>query len=193
MFKSGDKISTVRMGGCSYRDSFLSIDNGIATVKPTYKSYLFETLFQGLIWFAFFFISKIILSDSAIDPVKVITIFFIVCFTFSAIIRFIFFKIRHHKFFNKNLDIYYKNRNKKSEEHQSIKLSDIQTLYLISKDVYSSDKSYTSHELSFTTINGERESIIDHKDRFFIELEAKNLSKFLNVELEYLRNGHLYE
>lgn len=190
MFKSGDTITPVSLGGSSYRDTKLTIKDNVASIKASPQSYIFETGFQSLIWLAYFFMTSIASSDNSNDATKFITIVSISCFSFSAIIRFIFYKIRKPKYFDKNTGHFYAGR--KFDKSKVIALSDITTLYLISKEIYSSGKTYTTHELSLCTNNGRRETIINHSERYIIELETVALAKFLGLNYESLRNGHKY-
>ena len=43
MFKVGDKVTPVSLGGASYKDAKLNIENNIAIVSPSFQSYLVTT------------------------------------------------------------------------------------------------------------------------------------------------------
>jgi hemolysin activation/secretion protein len=139
MFKTGDEIIPISLGGTLYKDAKLNVKSSIAIVSPLLKSYFFDFLFQVLIWGALFFITRIVLNDKSGDAVNVIITLSIVCLTFSALVHFIFYRIRKNHHFDKDLGPYY----------PAIKLSEIQVLHLISKEIYSLAKSYTNFKLCF--------------------------------------------
>lgn len=190
MFKNGDVITPITLGGTSYKDAKLDVTKDIAIVSPSFKSYLFEIYMQLLVWGVFIFMISIVWGDESSDASTFIKIATILCLSFSAIVRLIFSRIRKRHNFDKNLNSYFlgKTLNPKS----AIKLSKIEKLYLISKEIYSSGKSYTSFELSFCTADGCRFLVMNHGDRFEIKGDAELLSKFLGVPCEDLRNGAIY-
>jgi hypothetical protein len=190
MFKTGDEVIPVSLGGTSFKDAKLDAKNNAVIVSPSLQSYLFEFFFQVLIWGALFFITSIVLNDKSGDAVNVIITLSIVCLTFSAIVRFIFYRIRKIHNFDKDLGFYYSG--KKLDTNSGVKLSEIELLHLISKDIYSSGKSYTSFELSFCTLDGLRVMVMNHGDRHKIKMDAEILSNFLDVPCEYLRKGAIY-
>ncbi|MDB2705439.1 hypothetical protein N9Y67_02735 [Pseudomonadota bacterium] len=191
MFKTGDEITRISLSGTNYKDSKLVMKSNVAAVLPSLKSYLFELLFQILIWGALFFITSIILSEESSDATNVIITLSIICIGFSGIVRFIFYRIRKTHHFDKNLGVYYPG--KVVNNNMAIKLSEIAILHLISKSIYSSGKSYTSFELSFCTFDNQRVIIMNHSDRFEIKSDSDSLSKFLGVPCESLRNGAIYK
>jgi len=191
MFQVGDKIHPVSLSGTSYKDSKLSVENNIATVTPSLKSYLFEFFFQLLAWGAFIFMISIALNDENPESKNFITFVTIFCLSFSAIVRYIFYRIRKIHKFDKNLGVYYPGR--RLDNKLAINISEIEKLYLISKEIYSSEKSYTSFELSFCTFDRRRVIIMNHSERYEIQLDANSLSKFLGVSCESLRSGDSYE
>jgi len=139
-----------------------------------------------------FFSTSIVLSDDGNpEAINVIIVLSLVCLGFSGIIRFIFYRIRKNHCFDKNLGVYY--GGKVFDVKSAIKLSEIKILHLISKDIYSSGKSYTSFELSFCTFDNRRVIIMNHGDYYAIKLDSEILSKFLGVPYESLRNGNIYE
>jgi hypothetical protein len=191
MFKTGDEIIPVSLSGTSFKDAKLVMKSNVAAVLPSLKSYLFEFFFQILIWGALFFITSIVLSEESSDATNVIITLSIICVSFSGIVRFIFYRIRKTHHFDKKLGVYY--AGKVLNTKLAIKLSEIAILHLISKEIYSSGKSYTSFELSFCTFDNQRVIIMNHGDRYEIKSDADILSKFLGVPCEDLRKGAIYE
>jgi hypothetical protein len=191
MFKTGDKIIPVSLGGTSYKDAKFEIKNNVAIVSSSLQSYLFELFFQILAWGGLFFMVSGISYDKSPDASTFIIFVTIFCISFSAIVRFIFYRIRKTHCFDKNLGSYY--AGKVFDAKSAIKLSRIKVLHLISKEIYSSGKSYTSFELSFCTSDNRRVMIMNHGDRSVIKSDSEILSKFLNVPCEFLRKGEIHE
>jgi len=191
MFEIGDKVTSISLGGASYNDTKLNVNGSALKISPSLKSYLFEFYLQALTWGAFIFMVSIVWGDKSTDAETFIKGVSIFCISFSAIVRFIFSKIRKKHNFDKQLGVYYsgKTPNPKLET----KLSEIKKLYLISKEIYSSNKSYTCFELSFYTEKGNRVMIMNHGDRYEIFKDAEILSEFLGVRCEKLRKGEVYE
>ena len=191
MFKVGDKVTPVSLGGASYKDAKLNIENNIAIVSPSFQSYLFEVFLQLLALGGLFFMISVAWGDDSADANTFILIASIFCLSFSGIVRLIFFKIRKKHHFDKSLDIYYSR--KRIGNKSAIRLSEIEKLYLISKEIYSSNKSYTSFELSISTFDGCRVLIMNHGDWHEIKHDAELLSNYLSVPYENLKNGSIYE
>ena len=191
MFKVGDKVTPVSLGGASYQDAKLNIENNIAIVSPSFQSYLFEVFLQILALGGLVFMISGAWGDDSSDAKTFILVVTIMCLSFSGIVRLIFFKIRKKHNFDKSSDVYYPG--KRIRTKSVIKLSEIEKLYLISKEIYSSNKSYTSFELSISTFDGCRVLIMNHGDWHKINRDAELLSIYLNVPCENLKNGSIYE
>jgi|GEM_PF-5858767 len=191
MFDVGDKVTPISLSGSNFKNSKLDLKSHIAVISPSLKSYLFELFFYVLIWGSFCFMASIALNDDSAEVSNFMLIISVFSFGFSGIVRFIFYRIRHIRCFDKKLGIYYTGKN--IEESSTIKLSEIVSFYLISKEIYSSGKSYTTHELSFCTLGGKRIMIMNYADRYAIKLDAERLSTFLGVPCEYLKSGDTYE
>lgn len=191
MFKVGDKITPVSLSGTSFKDSKLVIKANVAVISPSWKSYFFELFFQILAWGGLFFMINDLSYKESSDEASFIIFVTVFCFIFSGIVRFIFYRIRKNHHFDKNVDTYYVG--KVLDTESVIKLSEIQILHLISKEIYSSGKSYTSFELSFCTFCGQRVVVMNHSDYYSIKLDMERLSKFLKVPVESLRNGAIYQ
>ena len=71
-------------------------------------------------------------------------------------------------------------------------MSEIEILQLISKTIYASDKTYTSYEMSFFTLNGEQILIMNHSERDSLIIEIRALAKYLNKPWQELEWGHIY-
>jgi len=191
MFKTGEEIIPISLGGASYNDAKLNVKGSTLRISPSFKSYLFEFYLQVLTWAAFFFMISIVWGDQSSGAntfIKVVTIF---CIAFSLIVRFIFSRIRKSHNFDKKLNAYYPRTSPNSKT--AIKLSEIKKLHLISKEIYSSNKSYTCFELSFCTLDGLRVLIMNHGDRYEITKAAQVLSDFLGVRCEELKKGQIYQ
>ncbi len=191
MFKVGEKVTPVSLGGASYKDAKLNIENNIAIVSPSFQSYLFEVFLQLLALGGLVFMISVAWGDDSSDANTFILIATIFCLSFSGIVRLIFFKIRKKHNFDKSSDAYYPG--KRICTKSVIKLSEIEKLYLISKEIYSSNKSYTSFELSISTFDGCRVLIMNHGDWHEIKRDAELLSNYLSVPCENLKNGSIYE
>ncbi len=194
MFKKGDKITLATLGGASganYKNAELTVENNLAMVSPSIKSYRLEFFFQFLIWGTYIVMTRVALQNENEDPIQFIVFISIFSLSFSLIIRFIFSHIRKFHFFDKKSGVYY--LGKVRRDASSIDLSDIKVLYLISKRVYTTNRSYKSFELSFCTSNEERVVIMNHGDRDWIKTDADKLSNFLGVPCETLKNGSIYE
>ena len=77
-------------------------------------------------------------------------------------------------------------------KNEKYRLSEIEILQLISKTIYASDKTYTSYEMSFFTLNGEQILIMNHSERDSLIIEIRALAKYLNKPWQELEWGHIY-
>ena len=62
MFVAGDKITTVKYtGGPSFRNARLVFEDKQVKVVPTMRAYVFESVFQFILWFSYVFMFNDIL------------------------------------------------------------------------------------------------------------------------------------
>jgi len=190
MFKQGEKITAVKYGGgASYQDLKLVVDNNQLLIKATLRGLLLEAIFQFSVWFGFIFIffDALILSDKSMLNAAVV--FFCICLTMSWVTHYFLAKSRVVKVFDLTKQFFYVGARNKG----IIKFSDIAGLHLITNRIYNSDKTYTCHELSFYTHNGQRTVLSNHADRDSTMLLAQKLVDILGIEIETLEAQAIYE
>ncbi len=188
MFTNGDEISTVDNGfGVSYRNARLVFEDKQVKVVPTMRAYVFESVFQFMIWFAYVFAFGEALLYQTPELFEAAIYFFFFCFIFSFLVHYFLVKSRVVKVFNSITGLF-----DTGIKNEKFRLTDIEILLLIGEPIHSSDKSYTSYEMSFFTQSGERAVIMNHSERDSLIIEIRALAEYLNKPWQELEWGHIY-